>query len=225
MRTPDPFFLQELPWLRRHFDRVILCAASGVAEIVRRTGRRRWPRRGPHSARLRACLQAPFCTVNSGKRSDALRADGRLNAQNALKLWLIYDSRFEAVPLDSGRFATRDEQTTLYAYWMSYDGFAAALCNTERFPCARHRPRARVRYRRTAQSPEPISDETLHGADAGWNLPDQPLRAGSVAFVRGYPPEKAACRRSGVSRRGERHRTLRPRVSRTAYSGWSAAPQ
>ena len=122
---PGPFFLQELPWLRKHFDRVVLCSSSGVAEITQDRPERIAVTRPVHGA-LRAYLQAPFHRLFR-EELHHLRAESRLNVQTALKL-LIFTVRglkmhhwIQAVLHD-------DERTTLYAYWLSFDGFAAALC-------------------------------------------------------------------------------------------------
>lgn len=123
--TPDPFFLQELPWLSKHFDRVLLCAACGVAEIAEDRPETVTPSR-PAFGALRACLRAPFCR-QFRKEITHLRADGRLNAPSALKL-LMFTVRGLKLCHWIQAVLRPGERTTLYAYWMSYDGFAAALC-------------------------------------------------------------------------------------------------
>lgn len=121
----DPFFLQELPWLRGHFDRVVLCAATGVADITEDRPEQIAVSR-PALSLLRAVLQAPFCAAFR-EELGRLRADGKLTLQNVLKL-LMFTIRGLKLQRWIQAVLRDDEQTTLYAYWMSYDGFAAALC-------------------------------------------------------------------------------------------------
>ena len=123
--TPDPFFLQELLWLRGHFDRVILCAESGVAEIKEDRPETIAVSR-PAFGALRAWLRTAFFGEFRAEIG-RLRADGKLNGSNALRLWLFSIRGFKMYHWIQA-VLRRDEQTTLYAYWMSYDGFAAALC-------------------------------------------------------------------------------------------------
>ncbi len=122
---PDPFFLQELPWLCRHFDRVVLCAASGVAEISEDRPETVAVSR-PASGALRAVLQAPFYSPFR-EEIHRLRSDGKGSPQNILKL-LMFTIRGLKLHHWIRSVLHTDERTTLYAYWMSYDGFAAALC-------------------------------------------------------------------------------------------------
>jgi len=63
---PDPFFLQELPWLRKHFDRVVMCSSYGVAEIAEDRPVRIAASR-PAYGTLRACLQAPLRSRRTGR--------------------------------------------------------------------------------------------------------------------------------------------------------------
>ncbi|MEA4927718.1 MAG: glycosyltransferase [Candidatus Limiplasma sp.] len=122
---PDPFFLQELPWLLAHFDRVILCSYYGVAEITD-------PRpakvtvRTPALGKLRAKLRAPF-SMELWRELRRLRRDGGLTPTAAAKL-LLFTVRGYTLAYWMRALLRRDEQTTLYAFWMSYEGYAAALC-------------------------------------------------------------------------------------------------
>jgi len=122
---PDPFFLQELPWLLAHFDRVILCSYYGVAEIKE-------PRpehvtvRQPAFGKLRAKLRAPF-SLEFWREVLHLRRDGLLTPTNLIKL-LLFTMRGYALRNWTLSMLRKGEQTTVYAFWMSYEGFAAALC-------------------------------------------------------------------------------------------------
>ncbi len=131
--TPDPFLLQELPWLRKRFDRVLMCSAYGVAELgVDRPEKVRVTRSGMGT--LLACLQAPFHRQFFAELRH-LRADGSLNTVNALKL-LAFTCRGLKLYRWIQPMLRKGEQTTFYAYWMSFDGFAAALCK-RKMPQAR----------------------------------------------------------------------------------------
>ena len=122
---PDPFFLQELPWLRGTFDRVVLCGASGIAEIEENEPTAILCKQ-PGFAALRAALAAPFCRL-FWEECGRLKTAGKLTIRNLLKL-LGFTIRGKKLNYWMERFVDEREQTTLYAYWMSYDGFAAALC-------------------------------------------------------------------------------------------------
>lgn len=122
--TPDPFMLQELPWLLSHFDRVVLCSYYGVAEMtdprpVRVTVRR------PAMGAMRARFAAPF-NRQFWRELNHLRRDGRLSPVNVLKL-LMFTLRGLKLHYWTEAMLRPEEHTTLYSFWMSYDGFAAAL--------------------------------------------------------------------------------------------------
>ena len=122
---PGAFFLQELPWLLSHFDRVVLCSYYGIAEITQ-------PRpeqvtvAHPALGRLRAVLSAPFLP-QLWQELGRLRKDGKLRVLTAGKLFLFTVRGLMLSNWAEGMIRPQ-EQTTLYSFWMSYDGFAAALC-------------------------------------------------------------------------------------------------
>lgn len=122
---PDPFFLQELPWLLAHFDRVLLCSYYGVAEITE-------PRpehvtvRQPALGKLRAKLCAPFSREFWSEAAHLLK-DGMLTSTHLIRI-LLFTMRGYALRNWTLSMLRKEEQTTLYAFWMSYEGFAAALC-------------------------------------------------------------------------------------------------
>ena len=132
--VPDPFLLQELPWLRRHFDRVLLCSYYGVAELKEDKPTTVAVRR-PGFAAQRARVRALFC-LDFWRELAHLRSDGKLTASSAAKLYL-FTVRGYKLALWTNRLLAglRDDETTLYAYWMSYDGFAAALCKRRHPRC------------------------------------------------------------------------------------------
>ncbi len=126
---PDPFMLQELPWLLAHFDRVVLCSYYGVAELTD-------PRpTDVHASRpalgeLRAKLRAPFLPELWREQFHLLR-DGRWTPVAAAKL-LLFATRGLMLANWARAMLRRNERVTLYAFWMSYEGFAAALCKRRR---------------------------------------------------------------------------------------------
>ena len=122
---PDPFMLQELPWLLAHFDRVVLCSYFGVKELTEPRPRTVTPET-PACAAIRARLRAPFCR-EFWHELGCLRRDGQLTPVNAMKL-LLFTIRGFKLHYWAEAMIRPEEQTTLYAFWMSYDGFAAALC-------------------------------------------------------------------------------------------------
>ena len=120
----NPFFLQELPWLRKHFDRVVVCSGTGIAEIHEDRPDKITVQK-PALGAFRALIQAPFTKLFWAEIRH-LRADNKATALHMLKVLLFTIRGFKLYhwiqsAMDEG------EQTTLYAYWMSYDGFAAAL--------------------------------------------------------------------------------------------------
>jgi len=122
---PDPFFLQELPWLLSHFDRVVLCSYYGVADVTEpRPERVRVAR--PAFGELRAKVCSPFSPL-LWRELNHLRRDGKLTPVNAIKL-LLFTYRGQMLANWVRAVLRKDENTTLYSFWMSYDGFAAALC-------------------------------------------------------------------------------------------------
>ncbi len=122
---PDPFFLQELPWLRRHFDRVLLVSYYGLSEPTEDRPARLEARTPAHAA-IRARFRAVFSRPMWRELIHLLR-DRHLTPTAAAKLYLFavrgYKLHYWAETLALGA-----PGTTLYSYWMSYDGFAAALC-------------------------------------------------------------------------------------------------
>lgn len=126
---PDPFFLQELPWLLSHFDRVVLCSYYGVAEITEPRPEHvivHQPALGKLRAKLCALLSRQFW-----REALHLRRDGMLTPTNLMKL-LLFTMRGYALRNWTLASLRKEEQTTLYAFWMSYEGFAAALCKRRR---------------------------------------------------------------------------------------------
>ncbi len=133
--VPDPFLLQELPWLQRHFDRVLLVSYYGTADLTQLdlagTGQRQGPDAriqvssmglSPWSPRLRALLDGAFW----GELVRLIRR-GLFSPARVGKL-LLFAIRGQKLHrwLERLLAGCRGE-VTLYAFWMSYEAYAAAL--------------------------------------------------------------------------------------------------
>ncbi len=122
---PDPFMLQELPWMLSHFDRVVLCSYYGVAELTQPRPERVQVTR-PALGELRAKLHAPFAP-EFWRELHHLRKDHKSTPMAAVKL-LLFTMRGYTLFHWAEAMRKPDENVTYYAFWMSYEGFAAALC-------------------------------------------------------------------------------------------------
>lgn len=123
---PDPFMLQELPWLRGHFDRVLLVSYYGVADVTQEASGSIAASAAPGTAwraRMRGLWDRELW-----REMGRLRRDRRLTFGNAARL-LLFAIRGRKLHLwTESLLAGLDlEQTTLYAYWMSYEAYGAAL--------------------------------------------------------------------------------------------------
>lgn len=122
----DPFLTQELPWLRRHFDRVLMVSYHGVADLTREAP---GPIRtaAPGAAALRGALGA-LGDRELWRELRRLGREGKLNPVNGMKL-LLFAIRGRKLHLWTEYWlrGLAEAGTTLYAYWMSYDAYGAAL--------------------------------------------------------------------------------------------------
>lgn len=125
---PDTFLLQELPWLIGHFDRVLLCSYYGVAELTD-PAPTRIPVWQPALGEWRAKLRAPLSADLWRSLFQLARGHG-LTPVSALKL-LLFAVRGRMLANWVRPLLRKDEATTLYSFWMSYDGYAAALLKRE----------------------------------------------------------------------------------------------
>jgi len=124
---PDPFFLQELPWLKKRFDRIVVVGQEGVRTL---TGdeEKRYPLIRPLDGILLSWLKLPF-TRELWQELRRLRRDGKLNLRNVIKV-AAFAQRGLKMHFWAERMmrAVSEASTTLYSMWMSFDGYAAALC-------------------------------------------------------------------------------------------------
>lgn len=127
--VPDPFMLQELPWLGAHFDRVLLVSYYGVAELTGLEAQKsfRIASGGSRWVKWRARLRA-LVTRELWQELALIRRKGMLSLRNGVKL-LLFTIRGNKLHLwlEGLLKNVNTEQATLYAYWMSYEAYAAAL--------------------------------------------------------------------------------------------------
>lgn len=124
---PDPFFLQELPWLKKRFDRIVVISQDGVRTL---TGdeEKRYPLIRPLDGLVHSWLRLPF-TRELWRELGHLHRDGKLNLRNVIKV-AAFTQRGLKMHFWAERMmrASSEASTTLYSMWMSFDGYAAALC-------------------------------------------------------------------------------------------------
>lgn len=120
----DPFFSLEKGWLLTHFDAVYVVCYRGYGKL---DGGAPKLRRGG-LAQARAWLRAPFCVPYRAEKR-RLKADGKASLTGRIKL-LLFTVRGLKMHLWAERVLRNLElpETSLYSFWLSYDGFAAALC-------------------------------------------------------------------------------------------------
>ncbi len=124
---PDPFFLQELPWLKKRFDRFVVISQDGVRTV---TGdeTKRYPVVRPLDGMILSWLKLPF-TGDLWRELRHLQRDRKLTFRNVVKV-AAFTRRGLKMHFWAERMmrAVSESSTTLYSFWMSYDGYAAALC-------------------------------------------------------------------------------------------------
>ena len=179
---PGSFFLQELPWLLAHFDRVVLCSHEGVAEVTQPNPERisaKKPLWGRITAVLRTPLQAAFW-----QELAHMRHDRRLNAVNAVKLYLFAVRGLTLQSWTEGMLR-KGEDVTLYSFWMSYDGYAAAL-SKRRDP--RRRAIARGHHFDINPAANPMNPYLLKRFTVRWLDAVYPISQDALACLRECAP-------------------------------------
>ncbi|MEA4999059.1 MAG: glycosyltransferase [Candidatus Limiplasma sp.] len=121
--VPCAFLHHELGWLTEHFDRVLLCGHAGVGWA--QAGQAAIPLAKPLWPRLRAALGAPF-SRDVWREWAHLRRDGKLTPVHALKV-LVFAIRGRTLAGWARPALRAGGAVTVYAFWMSYDAYAAAL--------------------------------------------------------------------------------------------------
>ena len=123
----DPFMVMEQPWLVSRFDRVMMAAHQGADWLDADPTAAHQPRK-PFLCGFRGFCRALFSgdVRTEWKR---LRQDGVFTPVNALKV-LLFAARGQGMFLSADAFLPKDwqpAQVALYACWMSFDAYAAAL--------------------------------------------------------------------------------------------------
>lgn len=187
--TPDPFMMQEMPWLHAHFDRVIMVGRSGVRTM---TGEEKesFSTLRPLMGRLLSWLWAPF-QAELWKELAHMRREGKLSARGALKL-LAFTRRGLEMHLWTERMLreVEDSGLTLYACWMSCDGYAAAL-SRRRHPKARFVVRGHafdIDTERNEYNPY-LMKRFIAGQADGIYLISRTARAQYMAYMKGLVEE------------------------------------
>lgn len=123
---PDPFFLQELPWLKQRFDRIVVVSQSGVRTLTGDEEKRYWLVK-PLDGVLLSWLKLPFAR-ELWQELRHLHRDGKFNFRNVVKV-AAFTQRGLKMHYWAERMmrAVSESSTTLYSMWMSFDGYAAAL--------------------------------------------------------------------------------------------------
>ena len=123
--TPDPFLLQELPWLTAHFDKAHMVSHYGIAALT--PAGVDLPLAKVGFAGGRAFAAALF-QRELWREAGRMRRDGCLGLLPFLKL-VMFTQRGLQMHYWTEKLlrGCTDAQTTLYACWMSFDGYAAAL--------------------------------------------------------------------------------------------------
>ncbi len=121
----DPFVLQELPWLEKRFDTVMVASHAGVWTDAKDIHHRKAMR--PVPASLRACFAALFLP-DFWRETRYLLREKKFSPRSWLKLYAFTQRGLKIhYWLEWLLQGQTGLPITLYSGWMSYDAFAAAL--------------------------------------------------------------------------------------------------
>lgn len=202
---PDTFLLQELPWLLMHFDRVLVCSYYGIAQVTQPAPAHIEVKR-PALGELRAKLAAPF-SRDFWAELRRMRRGGRSSPGDAARL-LIFTVRGRMMRNWAQACLKPGEQATFYSLWMSYDGYAAALCKRAR-PASRAVARAHafdIDVARNPLNPYLMKRAMVSALDGVY-----PISEGAKACLQAYialPEDKTAV--VGMGSAGEPPQTRFP---------------
>ena len=124
--STDPFYLVERDWLQKHFDRVDVVAENGWARLED-TMQEGFYLHDAQFSRIRAILMALF-QPEVWRELLRMYRDGQMNLTNLKRFW-FFVVRGIRMYLHVKPLLNRRDQITLYSFWMSFDGYAAALCH------------------------------------------------------------------------------------------------
>jgi len=184
----DPFLMVEQPWLNQHFDRVDLVGEDGTAVLdASAAGGIRLQRSRSAGFKAAALL---FLRPEVWQEIGHLFCRHKLTPGN-LKRLLFFAWRGLRMWLNA-RPLLDDGDATLYSFWLSFDGYAAALCH-------RSRPNLRLVMRghafdvdpeRTALNPYLMKRLMAREAD-GIYLISQTAKKQLMSYMEGHiAPEK-----------------------------------
>lgn len=123
---PDPFMMQEIPWLTAHFDKALMVSDYGTAVLQRGKESVSPPVRVGFTA-LRACLRTPF-SRELWSESRRMVRERKWSMPSFLRLLRFTKRGLQMhIRIEQLLRGCVDSQTTLYSFWMSFDGYAAAL--------------------------------------------------------------------------------------------------
>ncbi len=184
----NPFFRQEYPWLTGRGEDVVAVCRFGACRC-RAGDKAPFALRRPGCASLRAFLRAPFQREVWSELRRMARAR-RLTPVNLLKLLMFAQRGLKMYLWAERMFAGRTETPTLYAYWMSYDAYAAALFK-RRHPQARLAVRGHaydVDVARNPMNPYLMKRLIAQAADAIYPI-SQAARAQYLSYMAGAVEE------------------------------------
>ena len=184
----DPFLVTEWPWLTEAFDRVDVVGERGVATLDKEPTKTLAFHSQPFIG-LQAALKLPFRRELYRELWRLLR-EGKTSIANILRLvrftWRGLCLYQYAKPLLAGY-----EKPTLYSFWLSFDGYAAALCH-RKCPQAHFVARGHafdVDVERTPMNPYLMKQMMVDEAD-GIYLISQLAREQLMAYMQGRAPEE-----------------------------------
>ena len=184
----DPFLVTEWPWLTEAFDRVDVVGERGVATLDKEPTKTLAFRSEPFTGLL-AALKLPLRKELYQELWRLLR-EGKASIGNVLRLirftWRGLCLYHYAKPLLTGY-----EKPTLYSFWLSFDGYAAALCH-RKCPEAHFVARGHafdVDVERTSMNPYLMKQMMVDEAD-GIYLISKLAREQLMAYMQGRAPEE-----------------------------------
>ena len=184
----DPFLVTEWPWLTEAFDRVDVVGERGVATLDKHPTKTLAFRSQPFTG-LQAALMLPFRKELYQEACRMLR-EKKASIANLLRLarfaWRGLCLYLYAKPLLEGH-----EKPTLYSFWLSFDGYAAALCH-RKCPQAHFVARGHafdVDIERTPMNPYLMKQMMVEEADSVY-LISKLAHEQLMAYMQGRTPEE-----------------------------------
>ncbi|MEG2703025.1 MAG: glycosyltransferase, partial [Clostridia bacterium] len=185
----DPFMMMERPWLMEHFESVRVVSFYGVKTTQAKDGETFSPFR-PGLAALRAWLTAVF-SRDLRKELARLFRDHRATPTNVLKLMMFTQRGLKMHYWTEWLLrGCDDRRVTLYACWMSFDGYAAAL-SKRKHPKARFVVRGHafdVDEERNPMNPYLMKQAIADAADGIYPI-SEITRSQYMAYMRGHVAE------------------------------------